>query len=74
MKDGDFNSSYFHNMVKGKVSKNRIDVVNDDFGNSFHGSDVALKFVDNFKTFLGTYDVIFRIEDIGSLFTTKQGF
>ncbi|GKD43289.1 hypothetical protein Tco_1267934, partial [Tanacetum coccineum] len=30
LKDGDFNSSYFHKVVKGRVSRNRIEVVYDD--------------------------------------------
>ncbi|GJR68831.1 RNA-directed DNA polymerase, eukaryota, reverse transcriptase zinc-binding domain protein [Tanacetum coccineum] len=32
LRDGDFNSSYFHSVVKGRTSRNRIEMVLDDSG------------------------------------------
>ncbi|GJY65952.1 RNA-directed DNA polymerase, eukaryota, reverse transcriptase zinc-binding domain protein [Tanacetum coccineum] len=45
LKEGDFNTFFFHDMVKGRVTKNIIEVIYDDEGNTIHGSNM----VDAFK-------------------------
>ncbi|GJX66681.1 RNA-directed DNA polymerase, eukaryota, reverse transcriptase zinc-binding domain protein [Tanacetum coccineum] len=71
LKDGDSNTSYFHNVIKGRVSKSRIKVIYNDLGDAFYGNDVAKEFVSHFRNFLSTCDNVFDIEDPGSLFTKK---
>ncbi|GJY78592.1 RNA-directed DNA polymerase, eukaryota, reverse transcriptase zinc-binding domain protein [Tanacetum coccineum] len=63
--------AFFHNMVKGKISKNRIDEVKDEQGNTFTGCDVATKFVDHFKSFFSSSDYIYPIEDPSNMFTRR---
>ncbi|GKD62458.1 hypothetical protein Tco_1299967 [Tanacetum coccineum] len=71
LKEGDFHSAYFHNMVKGRVIKSRIESVYDEDGNVFHNDDMAAKFVEHFKKFFGKCDVVYPIEDHENLFTKK---
>lgn len=73
LKEGDFNSTYFHKVVKGRVSRNRIDVVYNDEGKACHGMDATNLFVSHFQTFLGTEDHVYDIDDAGSLFVKKLG-
>ncbi|GJV59378.1 RNA-directed DNA polymerase, eukaryota, reverse transcriptase zinc-binding domain protein [Tanacetum coccineum] len=46
LKDGDSNSVFFHNVVKGRISKKNIHVVYDDLGNAYYGDDVPIQFLD----------------------------
>ncbi|GJY53051.1 RNA-directed DNA polymerase, eukaryota, reverse transcriptase zinc-binding domain protein [Tanacetum coccineum] len=71
LKDGDHNSTYFHNMLKGRKFRSRIKVVYDAQGNKFEGDDIAFKFVDHFQKFLGSEDEVFLIDDLDSLFINK---
>ncbi|GJY90171.1 zf-CCHC domain-containing protein [Tanacetum coccineum] len=71
LKDGDSNTSYFHNVIKGRVSKSKIEVIYNDSRDAFYGNDVAKQFLSFFSNFLGTCDNVFDIEDPGSLFTKK---
>ncbi|GJY55985.1 hypothetical protein Tco_0455100 [Tanacetum coccineum] len=71
LKEGDFNTVFFHNMVKGRVTKNRIEVIYDDVGNAIHGSGMIDVFVSYFKKFFGTCEAVFPIDDPGNLFTKK---
>ncbi|GJY83814.1 RNA-directed DNA polymerase, eukaryota, reverse transcriptase zinc-binding domain protein [Tanacetum coccineum] len=71
LKEGDFNSVFFHNMVKGRVIKNRIESVYDDYGNVFYNNDMNAKFVEHFQNFFGKCDKVYPIEDHGNLFTKK---
>ncbi|GKC28174.1 protein LAZ1, partial [Tanacetum coccineum] len=71
LKDGDFNSSYFHKVVKGRVSRNRIKVVYDDKGNPCPRDEIANIFVSHFMSFLGTQDDVYEVEDAESLFTNR---
>ncbi|GJT39899.1 hypothetical protein Tco_0939764 [Tanacetum coccineum] len=50
---GDSNTTYFHKMVKGRKSQNRIDVVSNDDGVRFDGDQVPLAFVNHYASFLG---------------------
>ncbi|GJR58907.1 hypothetical protein Tco_1501069 [Tanacetum coccineum] len=71
LKDSDQNSAYFHNSLKGRMVRNRIEVVYDSDGNKYEGDDTAPKFVDHFRKFLGSEDEVFPIEDLDSLFINK---
>ncbi|GJZ43290.1 RNA-directed DNA polymerase, eukaryota, reverse transcriptase zinc-binding domain protein [Tanacetum coccineum] len=71
LREGDHNSAYFYRVLKGRVSKSRIEVVKDDSSNTYYGEDVALQFVDHFKKFLGTKEDVFTIEDYDGLFVKK---
>ncbi|GKA88883.1 RNA-directed DNA polymerase, eukaryota, reverse transcriptase zinc-binding domain protein [Tanacetum coccineum] len=65
LKEGDANSTYFHNVIKGRVSKNRIEVVYDGAGNAYYGDKVAEQFVDLIKDVsdLEIKEALFSIED-----------
>ncbi|GJT01522.1 putative RNA-directed DNA polymerase [Tanacetum coccineum] len=71
LKEGDHNSAYFHNFLKGRLNRSRIISIEDDVGVVYHDEDVAPKFVDHFQTFLGTCDETFPIEDPDGLFIKK---
>ncbi|GJV01914.1 RNA-directed DNA polymerase, eukaryota, reverse transcriptase zinc-binding domain protein [Tanacetum coccineum] len=71
LRDGDFNSSYFHSVVKGRTSRNRIEMVLDDSGNAHYGDNVTNMFVSHFEKNLGTQDVVYEVEDAVSLFTKR---
>lgn len=71
LKDGDHNTSYFHNLLKSKTSKCRIQVVCDEQGNKFYGDEVPGCFVSHFQNFLGMEDEVFPIEDYEDLFIKK---
>ncbi|GKD72686.1 sugar transport protein 13, partial [Tanacetum coccineum] len=53
LKEGDSNSAFFHKAVKGRVSRNRIDVVTDVEGNGFANENVSTAFVTHYESFLG---------------------
>ncbi|GJT28157.1 putative RNA-directed DNA polymerase, eukaryota, reverse transcriptase zinc-binding domain protein [Tanacetum coccineum] len=53
LKEGDSNSAFFHKAVKGRVSRNRIDVVTDVEGNVFANENVSTAFVTHYESFLG---------------------
>ncbi|GJU37563.1 RNA-directed DNA polymerase, eukaryota, reverse transcriptase zinc-binding domain protein [Tanacetum coccineum] len=71
LRDGDFNSSYFHSVVKGRTSRNRTEMVFDDSQNAHYGDNVTNMFVSRFEKFLGTQDVVYEVEDADSLFTKR---
>ncbi|GJX07043.1 RNA-directed DNA polymerase, eukaryota, reverse transcriptase zinc-binding domain protein [Tanacetum coccineum] len=71
LRERDNNTAYFHKILKGRVSKSRIEVINDDAGNTFYGDDIPAQFVEHFKKFLGADDVVFPIQDCEGLFTKK---
>ncbi|GJV12664.1 hypothetical protein Tco_1354205 [Tanacetum coccineum] len=53
LKEGDSNSSYFHKVVKSRVSRNRIDVVTSSDGTVFENDLVHDAFVKHYELFLG---------------------
>ncbi|XP_024964255.1 uncharacterized protein LOC112504542 [Cynara cardunculus var. scolymus] len=71
LKEGDSNTAYFHNVVKSKVNKGRINEVEDLEGNRYVGPDVAEQFVKHFQSILGTEDSVKSIEDPSSLFQKR---
>ncbi|GJU38597.1 ribonuclease H-like domain-containing protein [Tanacetum coccineum] len=66
-----YNASYFHNVVKGRTSRNMIEMILDDLGNAHYGDSVTNLFVSHFETFLGTQDTIYEVEDADNLFTKR---
>lgn len=71
LREGDANSSYFHDMIKGRVSKNRISEIKDKQGNSFQGNNVVACFVTHFEEFFKEDNAIYPIDDPDSLFSKK---
>nr|GEU91407.1 hypothetical protein [Tanacetum cinerariifolium] len=50
---GDKNSSFFHKVIKGRRSKNRVATICDENGIYYEGDDVPIQFVKHFQQFLG---------------------
>nr|GEX30132.1 hypothetical protein [Tanacetum cinerariifolium] len=71
LKEADSNSAYFHNVIKGRVSRNRIKVVYDGSKKAYYEDNVADQFVSYFSCFLGTCDYVLGIKDVDNLFTKK---
>ncbi|GKA87512.1 putative reverse transcriptase domain-containing protein [Tanacetum coccineum] len=69
LNEGDRNSKYFHNVVKGRLNRNRISYVEDMDSNAFHGSNMGEQFVNHFKSVLGMCSDVSPIEDLGGLFS-----
>nr|GFC52396.1 putative RNA-directed DNA polymerase, eukaryota, reverse transcriptase zinc-binding domain protein [Tanacetum cinerariifolium]GFC62011.1 putative RNA-directed DNA polymerase, eukaryota, reverse transcriptase zinc-binding domain protein [Tanacetum cinerariifolium] len=67
--EGDKNSKYFHNVIKGRLNKNRISYFEDLNGNDFHGINVGEQFVKHFKNVLGTSSSVNPNDDPDSLFS-----
>nr|GEV88089.1 hypothetical protein [Tanacetum cinerariifolium] len=72
LREGDHNSAYFHNLLKGRFNKSRIISVEDNMGRTWYDEEVAQAFVDHFKSFLGTCDENFLVEDPDILFPKKM--
>ncbi|GKB29313.1 RNA-directed DNA polymerase, eukaryota, reverse transcriptase zinc-binding domain protein, partial [Tanacetum coccineum] len=72
LREGDHNSAYFHNLLKGRFNKSRIVSVEDNMGRTWYEEEVAQAFVDHFQSFLGTCDEIFPVEDPDILFQKKM--
>nr|GFD02274.1 hypothetical protein [Tanacetum cinerariifolium] len=62
LKEGDHNTAFFQNMMKGRKNKSRIVCVKDYMGNEFYDEEVANKFVDYFHNFLGSCDETYPID------------
>lgn len=71
LKDGDQNTSFFHNVLKSRVNKNRIQVVCDEQGNKWYGDAFPGCIVDHFQQFLGVADEVIPLEDCDDLFVKK---
>lgn len=71
LKEGDHNSSLFHNSLKGRFSRSKITMVKDEFGRVFKDEEVVEQFVTHFQPFLGTRDQVFPIEEADEFFTKK---
>ncbi|KAM0043987.1 putative RNA-directed DNA polymerase [Helianthus debilis subsp. tardiflorus] len=53
LKVGDSNSAYFHNSVKCRNHRSRVDIIKDTDGNLYEGAEVPTAFVNHFTNFLG---------------------
>ncbi|GJR22246.1 hypothetical protein Tco_0970773 [Tanacetum coccineum] len=71
LKDGDHNSAYFHNTLKGGKNRSKIVCVQDDIGNEFHDEEVTERFLDHFQSFLRTFEHTFPIDTLEDLFKNK---
>ncbi|GKC24488.1 hypothetical protein Tco_1026638, partial [Tanacetum coccineum] len=49
----DTNSSFFHKVIKGRRSRNKLKIICDENDNSYEKEEVPLQFVKHFKQFLG---------------------
>ncbi|GJS12845.1 hypothetical protein Tco_0407317 [Tanacetum coccineum] len=72
LKVRDSNSAYFHKSVKGRTSRNRIDVVTDVGGDLIMGDGVPAAFVSHYKAFLGQPGITER-GVIGFWFSCEDG-
>ncbi|GJR83130.1 RNA-directed DNA polymerase, eukaryota, reverse transcriptase zinc-binding domain protein [Tanacetum coccineum] len=71
LSEGDINTKYFHNSLKERRNRCRIDYVEDMEGNAFFGSDVGVQFVRYFEKVLGRREVVDPIPDHSQLFFNK---
>ncbi|PWA59001.1 RNA-directed DNA polymerase, eukaryota, Reverse transcriptase zinc-binding domain protein [Artemisia annua] len=60
---GDSNTSYFHNIVKSKCARNRIELVRDSANVLHEGNAVAGAFVSHYEQFLGIEGDCSPLED-----------
>ncbi|GJV18773.1 RNA-directed DNA polymerase, eukaryota, reverse transcriptase zinc-binding domain protein [Tanacetum coccineum] len=73
LKEGDKNTTYFHQVVKGRRHKNHIDVVCDEQRRRFEGNEVSNQFVKNFQMFLGASRSMKEIDNIEELSPGPDG-
>jgi hypothetical protein len=71
LSEGDFNTKYFHQVVKGRLNKNRIETVMDMDGKMFFGKQVGDQFVKHFGSVLGQSKEVESIRDPFELFKNK---
>ncbi|GKE07161.1 RNA-directed DNA polymerase, eukaryota, reverse transcriptase zinc-binding domain protein, partial [Tanacetum coccineum] len=65
----DKNSAFFHKVIKGRRSRNRVDTICDENGNSYDRDDVPMQFVKHFQQFLG-FSSVSELEISDDLFIT----
>ena len=71
LKEGDCNSRFFHNCVKGRLNRSRIETIQNNNGNWLEGDQMKKEFVDYFSNFLGTEHPVEDIDKPFSLFSNK---
>ncbi|GKA39074.1 RNA-directed DNA polymerase, eukaryota, reverse transcriptase zinc-binding domain protein [Tanacetum coccineum] len=71
LSEGDRNTKYFHNVIKGKRHSSKIVGICDDQGNWFQGDNVAEQFLKNFEKFLDHNGDTEQIENAKELFSNK---
>ncbi|GJS71118.1 putative RNA-directed DNA polymerase, eukaryota, reverse transcriptase zinc-binding domain protein [Tanacetum coccineum] len=71
LKEGDLNNAFFHNSLKGRLNKSRIESIIDDEGQSFTGADVAAKFVEYFQNIFGIEGDTYPVDDPIQFFSKK---
>nr|GEY93572.1 hypothetical protein [Tanacetum cinerariifolium] len=71
LREGDKNSAYIHEVIKGGRLANKIISVCDKNGNLVEGELVAAQFVRHFQDFLSQSQAVEPIIDIDDLFSTK---
>ncbi|GKE49229.1 hypothetical protein Tco_1480487 [Tanacetum coccineum] len=67
---GDKNNLFFHNLIKGRRSKNRVEIICDENGNSYEKEEVPLQFVNHFQQFLGNLSSVVDLVLSDDLFST----
>ncbi|GKA65242.1 putative RNA-directed DNA polymerase, eukaryota, reverse transcriptase zinc-binding domain protein [Tanacetum coccineum] len=71
LSEGDSNSKYFHNVVKGRINRGRISVVEDMCGIPHFGLSVGDQFVNHFQNVLGKSSKVLPINNADILFSNK---
>nr|KAJ0189677.1 hypothetical protein LSAT_V11C800388260 [Lactuca sativa] len=71
LKEGDYNSAYFHKVVKGKINRNRIETIHDGNGKWKEGEEAFKVIVDYFGEFLGVEHDVVPILRPDNLFSKK---
>nr|GEZ34524.1 hypothetical protein [Tanacetum cinerariifolium] len=71
LRAGDSNSSYFHNVFKGRRNRNIISYIENMDGVSFRGNNVGDQFVNYFKNVLGQSSEVLPFSEPDSLFMKK---
>ncbi|GJU35720.1 RNA-directed DNA polymerase, eukaryota, reverse transcriptase zinc-binding domain protein, partial [Tanacetum coccineum] len=71
LSEGDSNSKYFHNVVKGRINRGRISVVEDMCGIPHFGLSVGDQFVNHFQSVLGQSSKVLPIYNTDTLFSKK---
>ncbi|GKE37207.1 putative reverse transcriptase domain-containing protein, partial [Tanacetum coccineum] len=71
LSEGDSNSKYFHNVVKGRINRGRISVVEDMCGIPHFGLSVGDQFVNHFQSVLGQSSKVMPIYNTDTLFSKK---
>ncbi|GKD56770.1 RNA-directed DNA polymerase, eukaryota, reverse transcriptase zinc-binding domain protein, partial [Tanacetum coccineum] len=71
LREGDKNTAYFHNILKARKHKNRVESICDDNGVRFWGDDVAIQFERHFQKFLGTSNQVMPLEQLGDIVQLK---
>ncbi|GJZ12614.1 leucine-rich repeat-containing protein [Tanacetum coccineum] len=71
LSEGDFNTKFFHNSMKERRNKGRVEYVEDMDGNSFSGPDVKEQFVKHFMNVLGSREMVAPIHEPALLFVNK---
>nr|XP_043619803.1 uncharacterized protein LOC122591609 [Erigeron canadensis] len=67
---GDSNSAFFHNTVKSRVARSRIDVIVDSDGRLMNGDSVPHAFIAHFNQLLGQADPVINLNTI-TLFSNR---
>lgn len=71
LREGDGNSKYFHQAIKGRLNRSkivRVSAMNDQW---FEGADIPNVFVDYYNFFLGIHYHTAHIRELQSLFLKK---
>nr|GEY43156.1 hypothetical protein [Tanacetum cinerariifolium] len=67
---GDKNSSFFHKVTKGRRSRNRVEVICDENGESYEREEVPVQFLKHFQQFLGNASNVSELAVNDDLFST----
>nr|GEW90480.1 hypothetical protein [Tanacetum cinerariifolium] len=71
LKEGDKNSAYFHNILKAKKNKSRIQNICCEDGSRVEGDLVNGQFVKHFQNFLGTTYLVLPLSTMGNIVKLK---
>nr|GEU83485.1 hypothetical protein [Tanacetum cinerariifolium] len=69
LKEGDINSKYLRNVIRGRLNKGRISMVENMNGIQYVGNEVNNQFVSYFYNVLGKCSGVEHINELDSLFT-----
>ncbi|GKA28993.1 RNA-directed DNA polymerase, eukaryota, reverse transcriptase zinc-binding domain protein [Tanacetum coccineum] len=71
LEEGDKNTSYFHNIIKTRKHKNRIETICCEDGKRVKGKMINDQFVNHFQTFLGTSYPVCPLSSMGDIAVLK---